>query len=266
MPRSIVCSFVLTSLITATCAVGNVAFFYAVEDDLDALKSQADTTGRTEVVGRSRISQFTIGAHTVFAVKMGAGCVETAINAQALLSTRRCDLAISVGPVGALHSALKVGDWGLVREVVAYQRGSQTPGGYLLAKGTTTTLPEVSVLLQHSSESLRKFAVEDFFVASGEIFSASDIFRSELHAEFSTNTIDMNLWGLLSACADHEVPLIALRIVSDQAGDSASEQFAEFTKNYRGEGGDFIAKIIRELPKNPASPESYDALQKLLDN
>jgi len=76
----------------------------------------------------------------------------------------------------------------------------------------------------------------------------------------------MNLWGLLSACAHHEVPLIALRVVSDQAGDSATEQFAEFTKTYGGQVGDFLGKIMRDLPENPASPASYDALQQLLED
>ena len=74
----------------------------------------------------------------------------------------------------------------------------------------------------------------------------------------------MNLFGLLTVCAGHHLSLINWRIVSDKADDKAGEDFRKFTETYDGAGGKALAELIRNLPPNPNSAESYPELNKLL--
>ena len=93
------------------CPADTVAFFYALDKDLETLKAEAQPAGTTLKSGSRNVQQFTIGAHKVCAVKMGSGAVETAASAQALLSRVRCDMAFSVGPVGGIADKLEIGSW-----------------------------------------------------------------------------------------------------------------------------------------------------------
>ena len=105
---------------------------------------------------------------------------------------------------------------------------------------------------------------KEISVASGEVFVASGSYRQQLREQTHADAVDMNLFGLLTVCADHHVLLLNWRIVSDRADDSAGEDFRKFTQTYDGAGGKAVAELIRHLPPNPNSPESYPELQKLL--
>ena len=106
--------------------------------------------------------------------------------------------------------------------------------------------------------------VPEMAVASGEVFIASASYRAELHAATRAEAVDMNLFGLVTACANHQVPLVCWRIVSDRADETASEDFRAFAERYDGTGGRVLAEFIKALPANPNAPESYDKLRELL--
>jgi nucleoside phosphorylase len=151
---------------------------------------------------------------------------------------------------------------GIVESVTAFQRGSETPNGFqlspaasmklLTSKSATWTPKEIS----QSADKMR--------VVSGETFCASDAYRNKLVAQSMGDVIDMNLFGLVTVAARYNVPVIAWRVVSDNAGDDATKEFSNFTRKYDGAGGAWVAEWIEKLPKNPADPESYDNLNKLI--
>lgn len=96
------------------------------------------------------------------------------------------------------------------------------------------------------------------------MFIASDNFRAQLPDTTGCDAVDMNLFGLLTVCNDHHLPLTCWRMVSDKADDNASEDFRKFVGSYDGAGGKAIAELISNLPANPNSPESYPNLNKAL--
>ena len=100
------------------------------------------------------------------------------------------------------------------------------------------------------------------------MFIASEQFRKELQEKTQAQAVDMNLFGLLSALESYSsaygLPHIALRVVSDDADDSAAQDFKKFVTNYKGMGGAIVAQLITNLPSNPNSPDTYPALKKLL--
>lgn len=242
----------------------DLAFFYALDADFVALKQRASAVGQPLRVGSRNIAVFSFPAHKVYAVKMGSGAVETALSAQALLARVRCDAALSVGPVGALNDALATGSWHRVETVVSYQKGAWTKNGFEVSPAATARLPAHSATNLMLPELFRGAGA--IKVASGEVFIASDRYRQELREASGADAVDMNLFGLAAACADHQVPLFCWRIVSDRANDNANEDFKTFVSGYDGAGGKAIAELVIKWPPNPNSPQSYPRIKKLLSD
>lgn len=242
------------------CPADTVAFFYALEKDFESLKTEAQPAGQPIRVGSRNIAVLQIKTHRIYAVKMGAGAVETAVSAQALLARVKCDEAYSVGPVGDLSDKLKVGTWHRIGEIIGYQRGSWTESGFQFSPNSIWKMSNAPPA--NLPDLLQK--LDDIKVASGEIFVASDNYRTQLHQTTAADAVDMNLVGLATVCADHRIPLVCWRIVSDQANNHATDDFKKFVASYDGAGGKAVAEIIEKLPANPNSPESYPNVRKAL--
>ncbi|HOW97996.1 MAG TPA: hypothetical protein P5567_06825 [Kiritimatiellia bacterium] len=230
-----------------------IAFFYALDGDLAALKTEAREVGQPYAVGARRIQRLALGSHTIYALKMGSGCVETAASAQALLSRFRCDWAFSLGPAGALSENIETGRWYRADRVIAWQRESstwETDWGRFPATSPSPLLQSTSAIA----------------VASGEIFVSSSGERERIRAVTGADAVDMNSFGLALVCADHGVPLFNWKIISDRADENAPADFRAFVESYQGEGGRALADIISLLPANPRDPASYPAIEELLRN
>lgn len=259
--RFILVTLVLTGGFLVGPAAGeNVAFFYALDEDLRALKESAREMATPVAVGTRKIHRLVLGSHTVYAVKMGSGAVETAISAQALLSRFRCDWAFAVGPAGALSDEMEIGRWYRVERIIAWQRRkesaqgngagdvwdiawSQLPGG---PRNEFETMPTVTIV-------------------SGEAFIQSLEDRDRLRRAHQADAVDMNSYGLAAVSADHGVPLFVWKVISDHADEKAGEQFLAFIKSYDGAGGRMMAKWIAGLPVHPANPEAYPAIKRMLE-
>ena len=230
-----------------------IGFFYALDADLQGMKTRAREMGQSAKVGSRSIQRLQLDTHTIYAVKMGSGAVETAASAQALLARSQCDWAFSIGPAGALSEAITTGGWHRVSRVMAWQRGQAD-----LTWNTDWTRFPVANLpapLQTTST---------LSVASGEQFISMTGERDGLQAATQADAVDMNSFGLALVCADHGVPLFAWKIISDRADENASETFRNFIAAYSGEGGRALAEIIQALPANPNDPASYPTIQQLL--
>ena len=248
-------SFLLAATLFCTLAArgDTIGFFYALDADLQGLKTLANEMGQSTTVGTRPIQRLQLGAHSIYAIKMGSGAVETAASAQALLARTRCDWAFSLGPAGALSEVAQTGCWYRVDRVMAWQRG-KTDGTWS-TDWSRLPVPDLPAPLQTPST---------ISVASGEQFISTTRERDRLQATTQADAVDMNSFGLALVCADHAVPLFSWKIVSDRADENASETFRAFISAYSGEGGRALAEIIRALPANPNDPASYPAIQELL--
>lgn len=238
----------------------NIAFFYALDADLQGLKTVAQELGQAASVGTRSIQRLRLGSHTIHAVKMGSGAVETATSAQALLARNRCDWAFSLGPAGAIAESVYTGCWYRVSRVVAWQHGSSgssSPSDFPSWNTDWSRLPATNIPPPLG-------AASNLAVASGEQFISTTGDRDRLQALTQADAVDMNGYGLALVCADHGVPLFSWKVVSDRADEAASETFKAFIAAYSGEGGKALAEVIQSLTPNPDDPSSYPAIEMLL--
>jgi len=237
-----------------------IAFFYALDADLQGLKTLARESGQSLSVGTRTIQRLRLGSHAIYAVKMGSGAVETAASAQALLARNRCDWAFSLGPAGALAEAVETGKWYRASRIVAWQHGSSSSASSSDFPVWDTDWAKFPVA--NAPPPLETTAT--LAVASGEQFISTAADRDRLRALAQAEAVDMNSHGLALVCADHGVPLFSWKVVSDRADENAAETFMGFVASYAGEGGKALAEIISALPANPNDPRSYPAIEAAL--
>jgi len=251
-------------LVRGLAQADTVAVFYALEADAKSLLLAAGGTASSPPpVGSRPISRLRINQHEVIAVLMGSGAVESALSAQAVLTKYSCDLAISVGPAGSIDGLASTGEWYRVDRVIAWHKGSETTTGFQLHQNSAYELTRDVQPTPDPGSGVGK-TWRWATLASGESFIASAAKRERLRTATGAHLVDMNSHGLAAACTDHGVPLVILRVVSDRADEQAGETFRAFVESYDGQGGRIVARLIENLPANPASPEQYDAIRNLM--
>lgn len=244
--------FLLGALASEDSFGSQIAYFYALDKDGTLFTKEAGPPLRTFSVRGTAIREFSFKGHTIFLVKMGSGCVNTALNAQALLATKPCDHVISTGPVGALDGSLDPGSWHLVEKVVPWQSGAQ--------RGEIFAVAESMIVSGVDSERIDS----SISVASGETFIASTEARDSLEQATGCQAVDMNMFGLISALKGFHGKQAHYRVISDRADDEAGKAFLEFTNAYSGEGVQHVFRWIESLPIDKTSPANHPALNSIL--
>jgi nucleoside phosphorylase len=247
-----------------TARADTAAFFYALDADLRTLKDEAREIGQPLEVGSRSVQRLALGPHTVFAIKMGSGCVETAASAQAVLTKLRCDWAFSFGPAGALSDTLETGRWYRVDRVVAWQRGTASASGFHLAESAQWDLPWHKLTVTTLEPALTNLT--SITLAAGEAFVASEQERTKIRVLTDADAVDMNTFGLALVCDDQNIPLFVWRIISDRANEHAADDFRAFVSSYDGDGGRAMIELLRSLPPNPKAAESYPAIQRYIND
>lgn len=188
---------------------------------------------------------------------MGAGSTLTAVNTTAALVTLKPRIAFSIGPAGSLTEKTSPGIIYRINESVAWQRGSFNDSGFALASTARAALP---VPFSHPWLD----SLPATILAGGEVFVASESGRDQVQAVSRSELVDMNTAGLVAACAARKTPLVVVRIVSDRANPSASEDFSAFTTRYEGALARSLVACIRELPLDPLNLDQHANLSKWL--
>jgi len=257
--KIIISLFLFLAAFQSPLSAERVAFFYALNQDLVTFEQLAGPPVTSKKIGESTIHSYLVGKHRVYAAKMGSGCVQTAVSAQALLSLNRCDLVVSTGPAGGLEEGLEIGNWVVANRMVAYQKGIFDSTGFSLTSSSEVDLADPN-LIDLLPQKLPKADI-----ASGEIFIASDSYRRELNSLSGCSLVEMNLFGLAMTMRHHDLSGIHFRIISDFANANASADFRSFTDSYDGKGGILVHQFISNLPSSGQSPIEYPNLRRLLE-
>ncbi len=156
----------------------------------------------------------------------------------------------------------RIGDVFIVTNVVSHQAGKETPVGFETKEGKPEVRIQKSEEYQKKCEELRSNAVEIAkilirnantnvttetlrhaqrdnpririgILVSGDSFIASSAKRKWLRETFDADAVDMVSVGIARVCEANGVPYVILRVLSDNADESASADFAAFVQKYK---------------------------------
>lgn len=231
-----------------------IAYLYALEEDNRSFKDAGASLIRTESVGDRTLRTYRLAEHTIISVLLSSGQTESAVSTEMILARRAVDSVISTGVVGAIDETYKIGDIILINNIIGWQTGSHGVNGWTETPRTRPiVIPWRTDVLPWPKTG----------TASGDVFVASESERARINSLSGMPVIDMNLFGVQTAINAHHRPALHLRIVSDRAGDNASEEFRQFAASYKGQLGHEVAKLIKSLPKDLESPASYPGIKAL---
>jgi nucleoside phosphorylase len=150
-----------------------------------------------------------------------------------------------------------IGDLFIATEVVNHQEGKETPSGFEVKEGQPSAIShQLSAGYKQKCAELRSNAVEiarsaltneiprqarndthavhQGRLVSGDSFIASTAKRKWLRETFHADAVDMVSAGIARVCEANGVPYVIIRVLSDNADESASATFANFVQSNKG--------------------------------
>jgi len=184
----------------------------------------------------------------------------------------------------------RVGDIFIATDVVNHQEGKETPGGFEVKENAESRMQESEgyrtkcVALQSNAVEVaqhiveeRRGKTEDGKIAtsartendgkrdarptnvdvgrlvSGDSFIASTAKRKWLRETFHADAVDMVSAGLARVCEANGVPYVIIRVLSDNADESASAAFTRFVQSGKENEPDTVPIALR-LIEQVAAP------------
>ncbi len=224
----------------------------AMNEEIDLYLKEIKNTKKSELSGFVFYSG-KLAETNVVVVKSGAGKVNSAICAQALIDNFKVSEVIFTGVAGALNPNLDVGDIVVSTDAVqhdvdasqlGFERG-QIP--FTELRFFKTSL-ELKALALASAEALGLKA-RGGRILSGDQFISDSEKSKKLREEFNGECVDMESAAVAQACELNDVPHLVIRAISDKADHSAAVDFQEFCRKAAANSFKLVKEVIARMEK-----------------
>ena len=211
-----------------------LAVLTAFEKDVADFSRHFAMSAGAEALSARGFRSFACNSHTGVMAVCGAGLQESAVTCDTAIMKYGARRVISVGVAGSLAEPFSPGDVILITNVVCSDRGTWTATAGFVPNTRQQNVPcNDDYLSRFRSCFVTNLAAagitcRESSIVSGNSFVASSDRRALLAEQFSSGIVDMNSAGLLESCAACRVPLMIIRIVSDNADENARGDFDAF--------------------------------------
>lgn len=188
--------------------------------------------------------KFNVKDITVYAVHCGIGKVNSA-SAAMYLYTIGCDTILSFGYSGGI-SCVKKGDVVINNKFIEHDFDLTCLGYKMCEKPGQTYIYDADNSLV---EILSKICcgAKIGLAVSGDCFVSSDALRDALKNNFNAVSCDMETAAIASVCYQTGMSFVAVRQISDDAGDDADSSYSEVAYSGNIAPADIVLKLINVL-------------------
>jgi len=252
--------------------MSRIALISAMHEELAAVLARMPDEQKTVVAGR----EFWVGhwhGHDVVAVLSRIGKVAAATTATTLIERFGVTRMVFTGVAGGLAPHVHVGDVVVAREFIQHDMDAsplfprhevpltgmtQFPADVALTDALADAAPlalqdMVSSLPQSEwlNIDLSSARVHQGLIASGDRFVSQTVESHALQRELpDALAVEMECAAIAQVCHDYDVPLAAVRSISDRADDAAHVDFPRFIQTIASRYS--VAVLDRLLSKLPA--------------
>ena len=219
-----------------------IALIAAMPEEIKPLLRRVGSYAREELGGFATC-RFAIGTRAIRLIESGMGPERSAAAARALIAAVKPDIIINFGYCGSVIVGAKAGDIVVAERVLSFHGGS-----FRDRDGLAAGLTDDAIKLL--AEKCRKSA---FQVSAGTFITAAEITgKRELVRLLPAGTVnpvlEMETAAVAQVAAEGNTPLIALRAVSDGAGEELGFTIEEFTDR---EMNVRVSKVLLTVAKKP---------------
>ncbi len=235
-----------------------IAIIAAMAQEIGPFRDSTVQLHRTEL-GKVVIEEASYGDQKLLLVETGIGKVNAAIAATLLIERHHPELIINIGSAGAFDDSLKAGD---VIVATEYKYGDVDATCFGYAKGQVPRMPASYPLadnwlkLVHETITKHKdslqYAVGHGLVLTLDSFMSSQQRANQVVYDFpEVKVSDMEGLAIIQAAAPYNIPVIAIKAVSDKAGDEdgAANSFNENLQLAAETSSDFAKRLLGQLLK-----------------
>ncbi|NLM25566.1 MAG: 5'-methylthioadenosine/adenosylhomocysteine nucleosidase [Firmicutes bacterium] len=207
----------------------------AMSEEIAGLVSQLKNKTETKLAGLT-FYQGKLNLKPVVIVQSGIGKVNAAMCTQILINCFKTKAIINTGVAGGIDPAVKIGDVVISTEALHHDMDA-TAFGYQLGQ-----IPQMQISHFPADQSLQQLAftkaqqilqpnqVHLGLVASGDQFISSLQQKEHIGKHFQASCVEMEGAAIAHVAYLNQIPYVIIRIISDQADNSAPENFGEFTQ------------------------------------
>ena len=227
----------------------------AMDMEIEALVWAMEETG-TETMAGLVFHQGTIEGVPCVVARCGAGKVNAALCAQAMIDLFSPKLVLNLGVAGGIGENVHIGDVVLATACVEYDFDTSAldncPVGQMSlpgVEGLVIQLPcdrDLTQLLAKEAQRLYG-RVHLGVVATGDKFVADPQLGDWLQKEFGAMACEMEGGAIAHACLVNQVPCAVLRTISDNAHDSETVDFVTFANDSARKAQEFLKTVIAQL-------------------
>lgn len=188
---------------------------------LSEFRAVADSLGAVTPVslGKLRAGRCASFGHEFLLVESGMGLDNAARAAEAIVKHDRPDLLISAGFCGAVQAGLQVGDVVVAKQIViSHESGFEEIPVRLSGSGLSFVAREAAV---------GERVVGGVFVTTSSIVSKSSL-AGRVPGHYRHPVVEMESGAIAIIAVERSIPLLAIRAVSDDAGEEFGFTLDEF--------------------------------------
>jgi adenosylhomocysteine nucleosidase len=219
-----------------------IGLIAAMPEEIKPLLKEVGDYGKISV-NRFTLYNFSLTGNQCSLIESGVGMKRAEEATQLLVTSVRPDVMISFGFGGAVKPGIVVGDLAIAGKSILYQDGQADSSNTILL-----SLPQSARQTLASAGKKGGFTVyESDFLTVDRILNKRE-FSGKLPPDISNPVLDMETWAIARVAEQQEIPLIALRAISD-AGDEeldfSMDQLTDAEMNIR------ISKVIGTIVRTP---------------
>ncbi|MBD5431559.1 MAG: 5'-methylthioadenosine/adenosylhomocysteine nucleosidase [Lactobacillus sp.] len=204
-----------------------------------------------EMFGSTEFEHFSVNGNDIYLGLSGIGKVNAAMNLASLLSNVDIDMIFMTGSAGSMQDSIRKEDLILPSEFAYHDAHNTLAGNYVEGQ-----IPQEPARYELSSDERNKFAkyltdkgvkYKEGLVVTGDSFIASDVQKNEIKQNFEDALgVEMEGAAFAQVASHFNVPLVAMRAISDNGDDNADDDFDAFVKKV----GTKAAKLICDYVEN----------------
>jgi adenosylhomocysteine nucleosidase len=291
---------VILSFIAPWTLYADIAVLVAFPSEQDAMRKEARLIGQPVELAHHKVFIGFRKGEKLYIVRTGAGIINAAMVTEGLIARYKVDRVISIGVAGNLSAeGMSAGDVFIATEVLSHQERKENPdgseplnrpppGSYLAAaykqkcEELRSNAVEIATEILRSAQHDNKKANDSTAgtpkaesrqptaslrtgkLVSGDSFIASTPKRKWLRETFQVDAVDMVSAGIARVCEANGVPYVIIRVLSDNADESASADFAAFIQKYNQPAppgaepvtAEIAVRMIDRMAKDPKEADA----------
>ncbi len=200
---------------TLTVCRSMIGIQSALESEIEIIREWMTYT-RLEPTGGAPFAVGGIGGTMVVAVAGGVGKARAAACAQTLVDVHRVESIIMCGVAGGLSPTLKIGDIVISRQVVEYRGDTRNMDADEISLVPDDAL--VYLAKQACAETVRENRCVTGTILTCDRPILSRRARRQAGQLYRADCVEMEGAAVARVCAEHNVPFVVIRAISDRAG------------------------------------------------